>query len=193
MINIIGSLAYDRIMVFQGSFKDHLMPDKLHALSVSFPISFIATHRGGTAGNIAYNLCLLGRRPSIVACAGDDFQPYEEDLRRLGCDLSKVDVIPGAMTASATIITDKSNNQITGFFQGAMDNESKAVFTAKNRGEYFIVSPGNTSEMERYCKMLNLAGLEYIFDPGQQITTFTQSGLAECIRSASMLIVKKAP
>jgi len=119
-ILVSGSLVYDRIMDFPGYFRDHIMPDKIHILNVSFAVNNMRESFGGTAGNIAYNLSLLGERPKILASAGDDFAPYKKWLIKNKIDVSGVKIIKNENTASCHIITDKADNQITGFHGAAM-------------------------------------------------------------------------
>src|SRR3989344_4668630 len=121
MANILvsGSLAYDHIMDFQGYFRDHFMPDKLHNINVSFNIEGHFEHFGGTAGNIAYTLALLGEKPTIIASAGDDFERYKIHLDGAGVDTSHIRIEPKLETAFAYILTDKGDNQIAACHPGA--------------------------------------------------------------------------
>ena len=117
---ISGSLAYDRIMDFPGKFQDHILPEKIHIINVSFTVNGMKEKFGGTAGNIAYNLALLGEKPLILATAGKDFAVYEQWLQKHQLSLTGIRKIPDEFTACAYITTDEADNQITGFNPGAM-------------------------------------------------------------------------
>ena len=119
-IFVSGSIAYDYIMVFPGRFRDHILPDRMHVLSVSFLVDSLQRRRGGTAANIAYNLALLGERPVVVGTVGDDFGEYRNWLDNVGVDCSAIKVISGEHTASCFINTDLQDNQISAFYPGAM-------------------------------------------------------------------------
>src|SRR3989344_6849303 len=116
MITVTGSLAFDHIMDFQGKFSDHIMPDKIHQINLSFLVNTLKKQNGGTAGNIAYNLALLGCPVSIVGAAGSDFSEYSKFLENTGVDVSGIKIIDNESTSSAFIMTDKSDNQITAFY-----------------------------------------------------------------------------
>ncbi len=186
-ILISGSLAYDRIMDFPGYFKDHILPDKIHALNVSFLINELKENFGGTAGNIAYNLALLGESPYILASGGADFGNYEKWLRKNKIKIREIRKIRERLTASAYIITDKADNQIAGFNPGAM-NESRGKFDGKLlKNSIAIISPGNLRDMEDYAKIYKNK-IPYIFDPGQQITVLSKEKLKNGITGAEILI-----
>src|SRR3990167_7127701 len=125
MILVSGSLAYDYIMNFPGYFRDHLLPEKLHEISVSFFINKMERNFGGTAGNIAYNLALLGEKPTILASVGNDYDTYRAWQLKHHIDLSRVQTVSTLSTAGAYIMTDKADSQITGFYPGAMSLRMK--------------------------------------------------------------------
>src|SRR5690349_9731139 len=131
-IVVTGSLAYDYIMNFPGHFKDHILPEKVHMLSVSFLVDSMKRMRGGVAGNIAFSLALLGERPLLVASAGADFNDYQNGLAKLGVDVSGVKLFPDDFTASCFINTDQSHNQIVAFYAGAMAKAKE--LTLKDKG-----------------------------------------------------------
>ena len=131
-IYISGSLAYDRIMDFPEKFSDHILPDKIHVLNVSFVVNGLEERFGGTAGNIAFNLALLGEKPRILAAAGKDFSEYQEWLKSLGLSVEGIRIIPNELTAGAYITTDKADNQITGFNPGAMKYSTDFNFKGEN-------------------------------------------------------------
>ena len=117
---VSGSLALDRIMNFPGKFADHILPEKIHILNVSFMVEGLSEYYGGTAGNIAYNLAMLGEKPLILGSVGKDFSPYPKRLESLGLPLEGIRVLDDQFTAGCYITTDESDNQITGFNPGAM-------------------------------------------------------------------------
>ncbi len=189
-IFVSGSLAYDRIMDFPGRFADHILPEKIHILNVCFMVNGLRERFGGTAGNIAYNLALLGEKPVILATAGKDFAPYREWLAGLGLPLAGIKEIPGEFTAGAYITTDLSDNQITGFNPGAMKYLSDYRFDGVDAAAaYAIVAPGGLEDMLAYTRAYQAAGLPYIFDPGQSIPAWEGGRLREMAAGARALIV----
>jgi adenosine kinase len=188
-ILVSGSLAYDRIMDFPGKFADHILPDKIHILNVCFVVNGLEERFGGTAGNIAYSLSLLGEKPIIIATAGGDFGSYERWLNEKGLPLSGIRQIPGVMTAGAYITTDMADNQITGFNPGAMKYPSQYDFDEENADDTLaIVAPGNLEDMESFCRTYRELGIPYIFDPGQNITALSGDQLAEMTTGSRVLI-----
>lgn len=187
-ILVSGSLVYDRIMDFPGYFKDHILPDKIHILNVAFAVNGMKENFGGTAGNIAYNLALLGERPVVLSCVGNDFSEYENWFNKFSIDLSQVKKIKNSRTASAYIITDKSDNQITGFNPGALAKSGKTLNKKFIRHSLAIVAPGNIADMEKYSLIYKKENVPYIFDPGQMITSLSKITLKNCINGAEILI-----
>ncbi|MBW1952483.1 MAG: carbohydrate kinase family protein [Deltaproteobacteria bacterium] len=188
-IFISGSLAYDRIMDFPGKFADHILPDKIHILNVCFMVNGLIEKFGGTAGNIAYNLALLGERPVILATAGHDFDRYEDRLRRLGLPLVGIRSIPEEFTAGAYITTDQSDNQITGFNPGAMKYPSLFQFDGVKPSQALaIVAPGNLEDMLTYTRIYKERRVRYIFDPGQSLPQWSKKQLSEMITGSGLLI-----
>ncbi|MEW6388612.1 MAG: carbohydrate kinase family protein [Thermodesulfobacteriota bacterium] len=189
-IFVSGSLAYDRIMDFPGKFADHIFPEKIHILNVCFMVNGLTERFGGTAGNIAYNLSLLGVKPVILATGGRDFGPYQEWLNVLGLTLEGVRLIPEEFTASAYITTDLADNQITGFNPGAMKHPSGYGFDGLNPGKALgIIAPGNLEDMLTYSRFYKEKGVPYIFDPGQSIPAWGGAELKEMATGALALIV----
>lgn len=187
-ILVSGSLAYDRIMDFPGFFKNHILPDKIHILNVSFAVNGIKENFGGTAGNIAYNLALLNEKPIILSCAGKGFDAYEKWLGQNKIDSSQIKRIKSRNTASANIITDKDNNQITGLNLGAL-HSIRGVFSKKLlNNSIAIIAPGNTDDMANYAELYKKEKVKYIFDPGQQIISLTNAALKNSIDGAWILI-----
>ena len=148
-IYVAGSLAFDRIMSFNGAFADHILADKLHILNVSFLIDGLVEKRGGCAGNIAYTLALMGEKPLILATAGKNFSEYGTFLESKGISLEGVRVMKDEFTASCTLITDKNNNQINGFHPAAMGFPCEYAFPHPDASaDWGIVSPGNLDDMK---------------------------------------------
>ena len=188
-IVVTGSLAYDRIMSFQGHFADHILPDKLHVLNVCFQVDGITEKFGGTAGNIAYALTLMGEKPIISAAIGHDYHKYFDWLIQHGIPTDHIRIIEEEFTAGAYITTDKADNQITGFNPGAMKHSSKLNFDALDPAEtLLIVSPGNLSDMINYPQACKAKGIDYIFDPGQSLPMLEPQDLVQAIEGCRILI-----
>jgi adenosine kinase len=190
-MNIIvsGSLAYDRIMDFPGYFKDHILPEKIHVLNVAFTVNGMKEKFGGTAGNIAYALSLLGDKPEISATIGSDYHRYLDWLKNNGLSIKGIKIINEEFTAGAYITTDMSDNQITGFNPGAMKLSSCLNFDeldAKNT--FMIVSPGNLADMVNYPQSCRTKGIDYIFDPGQAIPMLSAEDLQRSIEGSRIMI-----
>lgn len=188
-IYISGSIAYDRIMNFPGKFSDHILPDKIHILNVCFLIDRLEEKRGGTAGNIAYTLSLLGEKPMVLCAVGKDFDRYEEAMKKAGLPLDGVKKCDDLFTAGAYITTDQNDNQITGFNPGAMVNRCGYQFPVLDPvKDIALISPGNKDDMIELPRAYRAAGVKYIFDPGQQIPVFSAEEMLECITGAYMLV-----
>ena len=189
-IIVTGSLAYDRIMDFPGLFSDHILPEKVHVLNVCFQVNGITEKFGGTAGNIAYALTLLGEKPEISATLGQEDHKYLEWLKKNGISTDKIKIIRDEFTASAYITTDKADNQITGFNPGAMNYSSSLEFDILNPKESIvIVSPGNLEDMVNYPRQCKARGIDYIFDPGQSIPMLKPEDLVQAIDGCRILIL----
>ncbi len=190
-ILVSGSLVYDRIMDFPGKFADHIMPDKIHILNVAFAVNGLRESFGGTAGNIAYNLALLGERPTILSTAGRDFGLYRKRLLKNKIDVSRVQVVKNKNTASCYITTDMADNQITAFNPGALAGQCRDALqcVSTNKNNFLaIISPGNIKDMENYARFYKKVGIKYIFDPGQAITALKPNVLKASIKGAEALI-----
>lgn len=186
---ICGSIAYDNIMVFHDQFKNHILPDKIHILNVSFLVPDMRREFGGCAGNIAYTLQMLGGSPVIMATVGDDFQPYAYRLQKLGLSSRHVRRVPDTFTAQAFITTDLDDNQITAFHPGAM-NHSHANSVRDAEGVSLgIVSPDGREGMLRHAQEFHDAGIPFIFDPGQGLPMFSGAELLRLIGFADYLTV----
>ncbi|MBN1862634.1 MAG: carbohydrate kinase family protein [Dehalococcoidales bacterium] len=190
-MNIIvsGSLAYDRIMTFPGKFSDHILPGKLHVINVSFTVSGMVEKLGGTAGNIAYALSLLGEKPLVLATVGHDHQRYFEWLKQNRIARDGIKVIENEFTAGAYITTDRADNQITGFNPGAMKHPSAFNFDELPPGESLaIIAAGNLEDMTAYSLACKSRGINYIFDPGQSLPMWSKDDLTQCITGSRILI-----
>jgi len=188
-IIVSGSLAYDRIMNFPGYFSDHILPEKIHVLNVCFQVDGVKEKFGGTAGNIAYALSLMGEHPGISATIGHDYHRYFEWLASNGIATEAIKIIEDEFTASAYITTDQADNQITGFNPGAMKYSSSLDFGRLNPKETLvIVSPGNLEDMVTYPQACKARGIDYIFDPGQSLPMLDTKDLIQAIEGARILI-----
>jgi adenosine kinase len=185
---ICGSLAFDNIMVFKGRFKEQILPDQIHILNVAFLVPELRREFGGCAGNIAYNLQLLGGDPLIMATMGEDGAPYAARLDRLGLSREHVKQIPEALTAQAFITTDLDDNQITAFHPGAM-NHSHANVIDGVRAELAIIAPDGRDGMVQHVEQLHRAGIPFIFDPGQGLPMFSGEELLAMVGKASYVAV----
>lgn len=186
---ICGSLAFDNVMTFQGRFREHILPDKIHILNVSFLVPDIQRDYGGCAGNIAYNLKLLGERGSIVATLGDDGADYVRRLEQLGIEHVKVTTVPGRLTAQAFIITDLENNQITAFHPGAMSDSHINRIENVDGVRVGIVAPDGPQGMLQHAEALRQAHIPFIFDPGQAMPSFTAEQLEFFVERATYIAV----
>lgn len=188
-ILVSGSLAYDRIMDFTGKFSDHIMPDKLDNINVSFTVNGMSENFGGTAGNIAYCLTRLNENPRVLATIGYDYHRYYEWFSQHKISTDDVSIIESEATASAYITTDSSDNQITGFNPGAMKFGSGFDFQGIKPSECIaIVAPGNLGDMASYTDVHKEKGIYSIFDPGQSLPVWDGPALANCISQSNMLV-----
>ncbi len=185
-IYISGSLAYDRIMDFPGHFADHILPEKIHVLNVCFNINGLVEKFGGTAGNIAYSLAMLGEYPFIVATCGEDFSRYENQLLNNKLPTDYIKAIPGVLTAGAYITTDMDDNQITAFNPGAMAFE--ADLPKLNGSSIVFVGPGNKTDMMNFAEKARLANTPFFFDPGQSLNIWKGDELREAVAGAFCFI-----
>ncbi len=187
-IYISGSLAFDNIMQFPGSFADAILPEKLHILNISFLINKLEHKHGGTAGNIAYSLALLGEKPTIFSSVGQDFDKYKRSLLSMDLPLDGISVIENEDTAACYIITDRENNQISGFYPAAMSYPCRSSFRGGKEGDWGIVSPGNLDDMRSFPRRFRESGIPYIYDPGQQIPALSGGELLDAITGADVVV-----
>jgi adenosine kinase len=176
-------------MNFSGIFSDYIIPDKIHMLNVCFPIEHLEEKRGGTGGNIAYNLALLGEKCTILTTVGKDFGSYKKQLEQLGINLDGIREVQDEFTAGAYITTDKQANQIVAFHAAAMNYGCEYKFTGLDpKKDLAIIAPTNKEDMVRHARLYTEKKLRYIFDPGQQTTALTGEDLLAGIRGAMLLI-----
>ena len=188
-IFISGSMAYDRIMDFPGYFKDYILPDKIHVLNVCFNVNGLQEKFGGTAGNIAYSLGLLGERPTIIATIGKDYATYFAWLQKNNLSTEGIEIVPDEFTAGAYITTDRSDNQITGFNPGAMKKATRFdLGSADPKNSVVLIAPGNLQDMTGYASRCREMGIPYICDPGQSLTLWNGDLMRDWIRGSMMLI-----
>jgi len=188
-IYISGSMAYDRIMDFPGKLSDHILPDKIHILNVCFTVNGMVEKFGGTAGNIAYSLSLLNEKAVIIATIGKDYQIYFDWLGKNNIPTDGIKIINEEHTAGAYIITDKADNQITGFNPGSMKYPSGYKFkNSDSENSIGLIGPGNLQDMIEYAKTCKDKGINYICDPGQSLTQWEGKTLIEWIDGSMLLI-----
>jgi adenosine kinase len=186
---ICGSLAYDTIMVFPDQFKNHILPDKVHILNVSFLVPRMRREFGGCAGNIAYNLKLLGDDPIPMATVGQDFGPYREWFTSQGIRLDQVRELPEMFTAQAFMTTDLDNNQITAFHPGAMMRSHENHVRDVKGVTFGIVAPDGRDAMLQNANEFAELGIPFIFDPGQAMPLFNGEEFRRFIEQADYVVV----
>jgi len=186
---ICGSIAYDNIMVFQGHFKDHILPHQIHILNVSFLVPELRREWGGCAANIAYNMKLLGADPLVMATVGDDAGAYLDRFTALGIDCRHVRHIPGTLTAQAFITTDFDSNQITAFHTGAMQFSHENEITPECGAQLAIIGPDGREGMLRHARDCHASGIPFVFDPGQAMPLFSAADLLEFMQLADYAVL----
>ncbi len=186
---ICGSFAYDTIMVFPDQFKKHILPDKVHILNVSFMVPEMRREFGGCAGNIAYNLNLLGGKALPMGTVGTDFQPYADWMDNCGIDRSHIKVMDATYTAQAFITTDQDDNQITAFHPGAMSLSHENQVGEAEGVSIGMVSPDGRDGMIQHAEQFAEAGIPFIFDPGQGLPMFDGEDLLRFIDQANWVTV----
>lgn len=188
---ICGSMAYDTIMVFNGKFKEHILPDKIHMLNVSFLVPGMRRNFGGCAGNIAYNLKLLGGKGAPMATVGHDFAPYHTWLQQQGIDLKYLKTIASEFTAQAFITTDLDDNQITAFHPGAMTHSHEQVVPTDGSVTLGLISPDGRDGMIQHAAQFAAAKIPFIFDPGQGLPMFNGEELLKFVDQATWVTVNE--
>ena len=188
-ILVTGSIAYDTIMVFPDRFRNHLLADQLHILNVCFLTPEMRREYSGTAGNIAYNLKLLGEDALVMATVGEDIQPYLQRFEALGIGTRPLRRIPGQFTAQAFITTDLDDNQITAFHPGAMNHSHQNHVTRELGAGLAIIAPDGKDGMLQHARECASAGVSFMFDPGQGLPMFSGDELGEFVRLADYVAV----
>jgi len=183
---ISGSIAYDRIMDFDGLFGEHFVPEKLHSINLSFQINRLSIGFGGCAGNIAYSLALLGVQSDIIATVGEDFSKYHSHMLLSGINPQTIRALEGEMTSSAYVFTDKADNQIAAFHMGAGGNPYDSPLDTSGR-DFAIVAPGCIADMKNLPELYRTRSLPYFYDPAQAITALSADDLRAGITGARML------
>lgn len=184
-ILICGSLAYDTIMVFPDRFKNHILPDQVHILNVSFLVPQMRREFGGCAGNIAYNLKLLRGDPLPMGTVGEDFDAYAKWMDQCALPRTHVTVVPGTYTAQAFITTDLDDNQITAFHPGAMSESHRNKVSDARGVTLGIVAPDGREGMIEHARAFTDAGIPFIFDPGQGMPMFSGAELEMFVAQAT--------
>jgi len=189
-IVITGSIAYDYIMSFPGQFKDHILPDKLDSLALSFLVDSMTKHRGGVAPNIAYTLALLGEHPAILATAGHDFADYRAWLEASGIDTRPVKIIPDVFTASFFAGKDRVNGQIALFYPGAMGHATEVSFADLGyRPDFVMISPDDPAAMNMHLRECLDLGIPYAYDVSFQLARLPPDDIMAGVLGCRMLVV----
>ena len=186
---ICGSIAYDTIMVFNDHFKNHILPEKIHILNVAFLVPDMRREFGGCAGNIAYNLQMIGGSPLIMATVGDDYQPYDYRLQKLNLAQTHIRPVSDTFTAQAFITTDLADNQITAFHPGAMNFSHHNHVTDAKDVSLGILAPDGRDGMVQHAQEFHEAGIPFLFDPGQGLPMYNGEELLDFIDKADYIAV----
>ncbi len=190
---VTGSIAYDYLMTFPGRFAEHILPDQIHRLSVSFLVDEMRKQRGGCAANIAYNLALLGERPRLMGTVGHDFEAYRAFLEGRGVDTSLVRTEDDLFTASFFVSTDQDGNQIANFYTGAMARaRDLSLRTLRNDAvDLVVISPNDPQAMVKYVAECQALNIPYLYDPSQQIVRLSGEELRKGLRGSTLLVVNE--
>jgi len=184
-----GSIAFDYILTFKGRFKDHILLDKTHMLNLSFLVDNLKKRRGGVAGNYAYNLALLGYPSAVLATAGSDAIEYRAWLEKLGVDCRGLRLLDDEISATGFTTTDLDDNQITGYYGGAMNSAgSLGLDDTVSEPEAVIVGPNAPDEMRRLVRECRDRGVPWVFDPAHQLPHLSGDDLVDGSRGAWVLI-----
>ncbi len=190
---VTGSIAYDYLMSFPGRFAEHILPDQIEHLSVSFLVDEMRRQRGGCAANIAYNLALLGERPRVMGTVGQDFGEYRAWLEQHGVDTSLIRDEPDLFTASFFVSTDQDGNQIASFYTGAMARARNLSFHDLDAGQVdlVVISPNDPQAMVKYAAECQDLDIPYLYDPSQQIIRLSGDELRAGLTGCSILVVNE--
>ena len=186
---VCGSLAYDTVMVYPGRFRDHILPDRIHVLNLSFVVPTLRRNFGGCAGNIAYNLRLLECEGHAMGTVGHDFGPYHEWMEANGMSRRHVKVLDDEYTAQAYITTDLDANQLTAFHPGAMTHSWRQQVPADGSITIGVCAPDGRDGMVAHARQFADAGIPFIFDPGQAMTLFGGPELATFVEQSTWVTV----
>jgi adenosine kinase len=187
-ILLTGSVAYDYLMTFPGHFREHILPERLESISLSFLVDGMTKQRGGIAPNIAYSMALLGGKPRVMATVGDDFADYRDWLDSMGVDTSLMEVIPGEFTASFFATTDRLSAQIASFYPGAMAHSAKQSLKGlAQKPDLVVVSPSSPEAMMKFPAECRELGVSYLYDPSQQVLRLEGNELARDMEGAQFL------
>lgn len=189
-IAVTGSIAYDYLMEFPGSFQESLLAEKAHRLTVSFLVESLQKMQGGVAGNIAYTLALLGERPLMIGAAGRDFAEYGNRLAHLGVDVTGVTEFQEEYTASCFINTDRANNQLVAFYAGAMARSRELSLEGRELGpsDLAVISPTDPEVMMRYVSECTSLGVPFVFDPGKQTPRLEAPQILAGLKACKVLV-----
>lgn len=189
---LAGSVAFDYIMRFPGRFRDHILPDHLESLSLSFLVDTLDRRQGGVAANIAYTLALLGERPKVLATVGEDFQEYRRFLEAAGVDTTLIQVVPEELTASFFVTTDQDDAQIASFYTGAMASARALQFAdLEPPPDLVVISPNDPQAMVAYAAECRELGIPYFYDPSQQILRLDRQELIDGISGSEALFLNE--
>lgn len=183
-------MAIDHVMDFPGRYADHILPEKIHVINLSFQVDTLKKERGGTGANIVYNLALLGEKPKLIATVGEDFAKYRYWLEKTGVDTQFTRAVPFEFTSSFFVFTDRADNQIGAFYQGAMKHASELSIESVNlkSSDFVIIAPTEVSAMVKYAQEAKSMGIRYLFDPGMQLPRFSDEDLQKSVYGAHILI-----
>ena len=190
-IIVCGSVAYDNLMEFEGSFGDYILPDQIHILSVAFTVPNLRKEFGGCAGNIAYNLKLLGMDPIVNAAVGQDFDTYHQWLQQNDISTDNIKVIEDKYTPQCFITTDANNNQLTSFHPGAMDDSHLNPIPNREDVEIAIIAPDGKLGTIKHAEEIHQRNIPLIFDPGQGIVLFTKEEISKLVGMADYVVLNE--
>ncbi|MDG2297030.1 MAG: carbohydrate kinase family protein [Gammaproteobacteria bacterium] len=188
---VCGSLAYDNLMEFDGKFGDYILPDQIHILSVAFNVPRLRKEFGGCAGNIAYNLKLLGIEPIITATVGQDFDSYGSWLEKNDISKDAIQIIDNMYTAQCFITTDSNNNQLTSFHPGAMDEGHKNPISLTDNIEMAIIAPDGKQSTIEHAEQLHEQSIPIMYDPGQGLPMFNKDEIEKIIGLSDWIILNE--
>ncbi len=191
-IVVTGSVAFDYLMTFPGKFKEHILPEKLESISLSFLVTSLVRRRGGIAPNIAYNLALLGGKPKVFATVGTDFEEYRQWLEAQGVDTTYAVVVEDELTGSFFATTDEDNSQMASFYPGAMGHAASiSLHDLAEKPDLVVIAPTDPAAMDKYIEECKQLGIKYIYDPSQQIPRVDGETLRKGIDGALALFVNE--